>query len=288
MSKGLALVFILILTVSSLIMVNPAFASAQITRPSVPEFTVNLVNNSIVLTIKNQPFTPETLSGETTTLYYNVQSKLHSSQDWTYWFLASDGYPTQDSGSKYTVLSYGWGGGFIFTSSHGIEIPSGSQVDFQVQAMNGYLGREIVNASLGAFGVPWVFKGETSDWSNQTLLIPPQISVLSPQAGNYIVSNVPLNFTADSSVSQIAYSLDGQKNVTIAGNTTLTGLSNGLHNITVYVNDTFGSTGKSETINFTVAVPFPITLIIASIVSVAVIGVGLLVYFKKRRRSQNL
>lgn len=32
------------------------------------------------------------------------------------------------------------------------------------------------------------------------------------------------------------------------------------------------------------AEPFPTTLAVASIVSVAVMGVGLLVYFKKRRR----
>jgi hypothetical protein len=43
--------------------------------------------------------------------------------------------------------------------------------------------------------------------------------------------------------------------------------------------------GTSETNSFTVAKepePFPTTLIIASIASVAVIGVGLLFYFRKR------
>jgi hypothetical protein len=64
-------------------------------------------------------------------------------------------------------------------------------------------------------------------------------------------------------------------------------LSNGLHNVTVYANDTFGNQGASQTVTFTVAVPepFPTTLVaVASITSVTIIGIGLLVYFKKRKR----
>lgn len=44
MRKSFALVLILILTVSSIIMVKSAFSS--ITKPSVPEFTVKLVDSS--------------------------------------------------------------------------------------------------------------------------------------------------------------------------------------------------------------------------------------------------
>ena len=73
--------------------------------------------------------------------------------------------------------------------------------------------------------------------------------------------------------------------MTIAGNTTLVGLSNGLHTLTVYANDTVGNVGTSETISFTVDVPFPTALVIsASGVSLAVVAAGLLVYFKKRKR----
>jgi hypothetical protein len=102
----------------------------------------------------------------------------------------------------------------------------------------------------------------------------------------YGVSDIPLNFTLSEPTSQITYSLDGQENVTIAGNTTLTNLPYGGHNITVYASDLAGNVGNSETIAFTIAKPepFPTTLFIAGAVSVAVAGVGLLGYFKKRKR----
>jgi hypothetical protein len=111
----------------------------------------------------------------------------------------------------------------------------------------------------------------------------PSVSVLSLKNKTYYTSDLPLNFTVNEPVSKIAYSLDGQENVTIAGNTTLTGLSEGEHNLTVYATDFANHTSASETIHFTVEVPEPFltTLVPAS---VAVIGVGLLVYFKKRKR----
>ena len=82
---------------------------------------------------------------------------------------------------------------------------------------------------------------------------------------------------------QITYSLDGEETVTINGKTTLTGLANGDHNITVYAKDEAGNVG-SETTYFSVEVPFPTTMVIAPVASVAVVGVGLLVYFKKHKR----
>jgi LPXTG-motif cell wall-anchored protein len=53
--------------------------------------------------------------------------------------------------------------------------------------------------------------------------------------------------------------------------------------VTVYAKDSFENTGASETIWFSVADPFPTTLVaVVSGASVAIIGIGLLVYFKKR------
>ena len=112
----------------------------------------------------------------------------------------------------------------------------------------------------------------------------PNVSVTSPQNKTYESFDVPLNFTLNELVSQIAYSLDGQDNVTVAGNTTLTDLPDGDHNVTVYAQDITGNVGASEILCFSVEVPepFPITLVAAASVSVAVVGVSLLVYFKKR------
>ena len=119
----------------------------------------------------------------------------------------------------------------------------------------------------------------------------PFISILSPENDSYESTGYPLdmtlNFTVNEPVSQLTYSLDGHTNVTVAGNTTLTGLSIGVHNVTVYATDNVGNIGF-ETITFTIAEPepepFPTIIVVASIVSVAVVGIGLLIYFKKRKR----
>jgi hypothetical protein len=102
---------------------------------------------------------------------------------------------------------------------------------------------------------------------------------------------VPLNFTINEPASWMAYSLDQQTNITISGNTTLTGLSEGSHNLIVYANDTAGNMVSSQTIYFTIGTesvpePFPATLVVtASGASAAtIIGIGLLVFFKKRNR----
>lgn len=121
-----------------------------------------------------------------------------------------------------------------------------------------------------------------------TVDVSPSVSVLSLVNKTYDVSEVPLEFTVNEPYSRVSYSLDGQDNVTISGNTTLTGLSNGEHNVTVYATDEAGNTGASETIHFNVEVPepFPTTMVTASVITVAVVCIGLLVYFKKQERSR--
>jgi hypothetical protein len=115
---------------------------------------------------------------------------------------------------------------------------------------------------------------------------PPTISVLSIQNATYDMTDVDLNFSVSEPVSQIAYGLDGQENVTVAGNTTLADLSVGGHNVTVYAWDTAGNIGASPTVTFTVAKPEPFSaapVAAASAATVAVVGVGLLVCFRKRK-----
>jgi hypothetical protein len=122
----------------------------------------------------------------------------------------------------------------------------------------------------------------------ESWLDPPVILTYSPTNKANDTPDAPLNFTVNEPVSQITYSLDGQENVTVAQNFTLTGLSSGDYNVTFYATDNAGNIGASETIAFTIAEPqhepFPTTLIVASVVTVAGIGVALIVYFKKRNR----
>jgi DNA-binding beta-propeller fold protein YncE len=119
----------------------------------------------------------------------------------------------------------------------------------------------------------------------------PTISILPDENNAYGTSDKPLNFTVNEPVSRLFYSLDGQENVTISGNTTLANLSCGDHTVTVYAMDKAGNIA-SETIICTISMPeqrepapFPTELVAtASGASVAIIGVGLLVYLMKRKR----
>ena len=116
----------------------------------------------------------------------------------------------------------------------------------------------------------------------------PSIKILSPENKAYDSSGVKLSFTV-SEFAHIACSLDGEENVTITGNMTLTGLANGNHSLTVYAKNEAGNTGNSETVFFSVnsPEPFPVIIVVAvSIVIVAVVGVGLMLYFKRRKKTE--
>ena len=112
---------------------------------------------------------------------------------------------------------------------------------------------------------------------------PPKVSILSLENKTYYSSEIQLNFTVSEKSSLTVYSLDGQKNETITGNTTLTNLPYGEHNVTVYATDMVGHIRASETIYFTIEEPSPTTMVTVPIASVAIIGSGLLVYFRKRK-----
>ena len=125
---------------------------------------------------------------------------------------------------------------------------------------------------------------------------PPTISIASPENKTYTVNNVSLTFTVNELTSWIGYSLDEQANVTITGNTTLTGLAEKPHTRIVYAKDIAGNTGASETIYFT-TIPLPpkngpsglprwaAWAVAVSVMIVAVVGVALLVYFGKIKKT---
>jgi parallel beta-helix repeat protein len=117
---------------------------------------------------------------------------------------------------------------------------------------------------------------------------PLKITIDWPLDQTYQESDVPLVtsvkvFSAAKSVNWSGYSLDGQKNVTITGGTTLTGLSSGWHKLTVYANDSFGNMDASKTVTFTM-LPFPAATVLGISGASAAVAVGLLVYFKRSKR----
>jgi hypothetical protein len=180
MAKILKACFIMVL-LFSLFAVAAHFGTGQastdvpeISKPSVPEFTVQQKDNSsIEIRIKNQPF--DWNNAYNYSFFYNVRIRT-SNENWTDLYDAEDGYPTQ-SNSDYTVLSYRLGESAYYPpedyplspSMKVAILPTEGQVDFQVQAYIGYRDR----GPLIAGGImPYVIKGERSGWSNtQTLAI---------------------------------------------------------------------------------------------------------------------
>ena len=95
-----------------------------------------------------------------------------------------------------------------------------------------------------------------------------KIELLSPENRTYNVTNIPIVFDSPNQRSNsssspailiwVAYSLDGQANVTLGGEqmvTTgpmVTNLTNGVHNIVLYVKDNHQLYGASDPVIFTV------------------------------------
>ncbi len=115
---------------------------------------------------------------------------------------------------------------------------------------------------------------------------PPRVTLESSLNGTtFTNSSVPLVFCVDKVLDWAGYSLDGQGNVTVSGNFTLTELSSGTHSVVVYANDTYGNMGVSEALAFSVAELFPVAFVVIAVLAVAVVGVvaGVVVFFKRRR-----
>jgi len=135
----------------------------------------------------------------------------------------------------------------------------------------------------------WLFEGNSSIEFNVDASSP-AITQLSITNKTYNTQNTALSFNLNEKTSWIAYNLDNQGNITLQGNTTLTGLSYGSHSIVVYANDTLGNMGKTDNVSFEIKkIDFTSVIALSGIAVVIVIGValGLLVYFKKYHKKTN-
>ena len=201
-TKPLSRLLLLIILITGLCLTvftnsSPVQASdvTDIPKPSIPEFTVDfgiysydvpttysidpftgenlthqgyhVQSKTIDVKIKNQPFVPyyDAERGWNINLYYNIRIKGHFSEEWLELYRASDQYP-RPSDSTHTTFSYVLEeSGDSKLGTKLIEFPEGAVVDFQVEAMIGYVNRDV-----SAFMAPWVLTGEKSGWS-KTLTI---------------------------------------------------------------------------------------------------------------------
>ncbi|MDR0460539.1 MAG: hypothetical protein LBH62_03750 [Nitrososphaerota archaeon] len=187
--------------------------SAQIGfKPSVPQFTVELVdgsydvpssstttidqytgektttttpgyhveNKTIEITIKNQPFTPYTgTNGITYYLYYSVQSKGRFGEDWQNW--GSTVQIKNSYGGGFLPSSEYLQGSIVSGSANGYT--NGAQVDFRVEAI---IGHYVPDSPDHMFPQFWFETDESSGWSSvQTITIASELSSSPSQTATF-------------------------------------------------------------------------------------------------------
>ncbi len=205
--KAFVLFLTVIMVMSCLILLTVKTASAQsITVPSVPQFTVKFAdlsydvpttttvnqyngqtitnqgyheeNRTIQLTIKNQPFTSYIQNGANISFYFNVREKGAYAQNWTTLYNPNYYFPTQ-SNAGYTTLVY-----LIDQNAPPFwdDFVNGGIVEFQVQALIGFVHRGYNASATNPLEMyPWIFDGQTSNWSNtQTITVPASSSSPTP------------------------------------------------------------------------------------------------------------
>jgi N-acetylneuraminic acid mutarotase len=111
--------------------------------------------------------------------------------------------------------------------------------------------------------------------------VPPNIVIMIPLNQSYGSTDIQLTFKVNEETTQLAYSLDDDAKVPIAGNVSLPALTNGSHRLTLYATDEIGNPG-SKTVYFSIS-PFP-TVMLAAIIAIVVIAVAAGYLFVKRRK----
>jgi hypothetical protein len=226
--KSFVLISALIMAVSSvsLLMVKPV-SSQSIPTPSVPQFTVKYVDNSydvppvtttttdpytgknqnvtiqegyyvdnqtMIFTVKNQPFTPyNDSSGRNIEFYYNFRYKGHFGTVWSYYPFNLNGFSTGHYGGiDFTQFTYYPASDSDFTVTSidlsTLGIPDNGQVDFQVQAQFGYITDTSSAFASRVYGAVYSFTGQSSDWSNTQTVTVGQTSPASQTSTSTLTS----------------------------------------------------------------------------------------------------
>ena len=212
MQKHTIKVLFAILMLTNLSMILPT--SIAQSKPSVPEFTVKLVDNSYDVpptqtidpykgTITQPGYHVEnkeieiTIKNQNLGVMYNVRTKGHFEQEWRERFYAPPGnsrYPEQSNG-QYTVIT-------LHTNMY----PDGAQVDVQVEAMIGTISwihdPTAFMADDGSRG-GYHFEGSKSGWSKtQTITINKATATPAPTLPSTTASTNPDSSTPNQSGSE--------------------------------------------------------------------------------------
>jgi hypothetical protein len=148
-------------------------AESSIPKPFVPEFTLQLADDFVQVTIQNQPIIPN--GQDTADIFYNIRIKDHDATNWV-----NDTVPDPSQGIRgYIGETDVSGSTTLLKSTDAIHALIGRydsfQVDYQIEAINGYLNTTPAYVPPIGFdpnSTPVVIVN-TSGWSNtQTITIP--------------------------------------------------------------------------------------------------------------------
>jgi nitrous oxidase accessory protein len=177
---------------------------------------------------------------------------------------------------------------------------NGNQGNFWSDYLTKYPNAKEVD-KMGTGNTPYVINVDNLDQHplmsefNQTPIVnlpqwlPPLLTFLAPEHQQYSEDKIALIFTVNKQVTSLSYSVDWMENISTIGNTTIGNMTNGLHSVTLYANDTYGNT-FSQTVTFTIEKPevFPIVPVaVASGASIAAVAAGVLLYVRKRKQGQS-
>ena len=198
MNKTVVLMLFALLVLANLVIVDSAFAQS-VTKPSVPEFTINMENDTVVLTIENQPF--DVNNSYNYSFYYDVRI-LSIDDSWRGLYTAEE-RPIQ-SNSSTTVLYYPIEESDIFpnvTTVADVIIPAYGQVFFQVMALIGYLEGPRLVGEVSSWSDSQSINVPTTDAQIPTLYVSPvnwdtsyRLVLFSPDDQTIYNDTLPLDF----------------------------------------------------------------------------------------------
>jgi PGF-pre-PGF domain-containing protein/uncharacterized repeat protein (TIGR01451 family) len=152
--------------------------------------------------------------------------------------------------SAITAMNYSLDGG-VNTSFNWSTVLTGLTKD--THNLTVYVVDEFGN--LGSATVSFLVSYATVD------VTPPGVTISSPANTTYGPGDIAFNWSSTETVSMAKYSLDGGANVTLLGDTTLTGLTHGPHRLDLYVWDASFNL-RSARVDFTVDLQPPVITVV--------------------------
>lgn len=166
----------------SLLAVTPANAQTA-AKPSAPEFTVQVIDGGYQIDILNQPVVPN--GHDTAGIFYNIRIKSHTADNWVNTTVPDPtqgkrGYIPEIGQSGYTTLRNDFNSIRLLLNLSS----EPQQIDFQVEAINGYPNATLAYVPFGLdpSSTPIIIVN-TSGWSaTQTITIPRNLESPNPTA----------------------------------------------------------------------------------------------------------